>query len=236
MRDWQRREFGINGIKFFGCGEYGDERNTERPHFHIIFFGLHIPPEEVKVHSIRNGEILYECPKLASFWVNDRKHQVEPNGFVSVAECNYQTCRYVAGYVQKKRNKFLLANVNYNKLQYYASKGQTPEKTFVSTHPGIGKAYFNEHAQEFFIDDYILIKGAKKKIVAARIPKTFDRWIEGEAPGAMAIRKEQRKNAALKAQDVKMSMTSLSIKEQLKIEEANKEAKMLIFKYRDSKR
>ena len=35
-----RKMFG-KGIRFFGCGEYGEE--TSRPHYHLIIFGYDLP-------------------------------------------------------------------------------------------------------------------------------------------------------------------------------------------------
>lgn len=62
-------------IKYFACGEYGD--NFKRPHYHAIVFGL--SPSEL--------------PLLQREW---------PFGFVMLESVNVQRIKYVCGYVEKK--------------------------------------------------------------------------------------------------------------------------------------
>lgn len=236
VRDWQRSEFGNDGIKYYGCGEYGGKEG--RAHFHIIMMGLHLEPGDVKVHSIdRNGNVLYECKKLEECWIppGERRGQHERMGFVSVAECNWQTARYVAGYVQKKNLKSEKQEQLYfwNKEAYYASHGQTPEKCFMSNHPGIGKAFYLADNQNMFFDGYILIKGAKEQIVKAKIPRYYEKLLEVENQGLHECYKQRAQQKAENAEKLKMSQTSLSIKEQLEVEERIKRDKMLIFNLRD---
>lgn len=62
-------------IKYFACGEYGE--NTNRPHYHAIILGL-----------------LSEDFKLIE--------QNWPYGFVQVGTVTYESCKYVTGYIDKK--------------------------------------------------------------------------------------------------------------------------------------
>ena len=236
VRDWQREKYGINGIKYFGCGEYGGKEG--RAHFHIIMFGLHLEPNDVRVHEIsKDGNVTYKCEELSKCWVmpNERRGQAEPMGFITVAEVNWQTSRYVAGYVQKKEFKNTKDEYEYftNKEAYYSRRGQTPERLFMSTQGGIGKRYFDEHAREFFEDGYIMIHGAKQKIVKARIPTYYERLLEHESEPTLDKYKEQKQEKAKANTKLKMSQTSLSIAEQLEVEERIKKDKMLIFNLRD---
>lgn len=237
IRDWQRRQYGIQNIKVFGCGEYGGKEG--RSHFHIIFMGLHIEPQDVKIHQIdQEGNIIYECKKIEECWIpeNARKGQAERMGFVSVAECNWQTARYVAGYVQKKEihyNKKDEYEFYTNKEKYYARRGQTPEKCFMSNHPGIAKDFYEKEKLKFFEDGYIMIRGAKNKVVPASIPRYYERMLEQENEIMYEAYKAKKQEAAEKSEAIKMSQTSLSIKEQLEVEERNKKEKMLIFNLRD---
>lgn len=237
VRDWQRKTYGIDGIKIFGCGEYGGKEG--RAHFHIIFMGLHIDPSDVKIHQIdQEGNIIYECKKLEDCWIQKGRirGKAERLGFVSLAECNWQTARYVAGYVQKK-------NIHYNKKdeyefychkeKYYARRGQTPEKCFMSTHPGIAKEYYMNNSIKFFEDGYIMIRGAKNQIVPAKIPRYFERMLENDHPLMYEKHKAIKQESAEKNEAIKMSQTSLTIKDQLLVEERNKKEKMLIFNLRD---
>lgn len=78
LQDFLKRlrfHLGDRKIKYFGCGEYGD--TTHRPHYHLILFG--VSPSE---------RYLFE--KCWNF------------GFNTVGCVTYDSCKYVAGYVQKK--------------------------------------------------------------------------------------------------------------------------------------
>lgn len=70
-----RRRIEPARVRFFLCGEYGDE--TFRPHYHASFFGL--------------GQSSY--PIINKAW---------GLGFVSVNEFNSHTAQYVSAYVVKK--------------------------------------------------------------------------------------------------------------------------------------
>jgi hypothetical protein len=72
-------------IKYFACGEYGDEWN--RPHYHAIVFGLS-----------SNSDVFYAPVKGSKNWIMP----LWGKGFVVVGNVTYNSARYVAGYVQKK--------------------------------------------------------------------------------------------------------------------------------------
>lgn len=62
-------------IKYYLCGEYGEEYS--RPHYHAIIFGLGIESEEI----IKNA------------W---------PFGFIKLGYVEHDSIQYVSGYIQKK--------------------------------------------------------------------------------------------------------------------------------------
>lgn len=233
FENWQSYNFKKRGIRFYGCGEYGEEGEriygNGRAHFHIIFIGCHIPKELLKVHSISTtGEVLYECKALEKIW--------DYKGFVSITEVNYQVARYVAGYVQKKEfkgNKKEQYEYFTNKEIYYAKRGQTPEKNFMSRKNTIGKDFYLENNIKFFEEGYIFINGAKQAILPANIPRIYNRWLEGENELQYEKVKERKKQAAERATRSKMVQTSLTLKEQLEVEERSKIDKMSIFRTRN---
>lgn len=65
------------GTRYFACGEYGDDKNTKRPHYHALIFGVYVEKKE-----------------LEKLW---------PFGFVDVDELNELTAQYVARYNLKKQ-------------------------------------------------------------------------------------------------------------------------------------
>jgi len=62
-------------IKYYACGEYGDQ--TERPHYHMIILGLGIEAEE----------------KISEAW---------GKGHITISIVNMFRCLYVTDYIQKK--------------------------------------------------------------------------------------------------------------------------------------
>lgn len=73
-----RKRLGEHKIKYYACGEYGDEYG--RPHYHAIIFNL----------SVLDCSIL--LPDVWSF------------GFFTIKPVFYESCKYVTGYVMKKYN------------------------------------------------------------------------------------------------------------------------------------
>ena len=62
-------------LRYFMCGEYGDE--TKRPHYHAAVYGISLDDEKL----------------MRKIW---------PYGFIQIAELTKERAQYVAGYVQKK--------------------------------------------------------------------------------------------------------------------------------------
>lgn len=69
-----RKKMGAAGIRFFGCGEYGER--TKRPHYHCVLFG--VPPTSLAVQAA---------------W---------PHGYAQVDRVSPGAISYVAGYCTKK--------------------------------------------------------------------------------------------------------------------------------------
>ena len=115
---------GRTGVRFFAAGEYGDL--SRRPHYHAIVFNLRLDdlrPNSLMAWSIQtNGSRfpLFESPTLNSIW-----HR----GNVCVAQCNFDTCAYVARYITKKQKGL-------NAKSYYDELGVHPEFSRCSRRPG----------------------------------------------------------------------------------------------------
>ena len=55
-----RKNTGIK-LRYFACGEYGDE--NRRPHYHAIIFGYDFPDKQLYTKT-RTGDLLYRSPLL----------------------------------------------------------------------------------------------------------------------------------------------------------------------------
>jgi len=153
-------------IRYFGCGEYGE--HTHRPHYHLIIFGFF--PDDAKYELTTNaGGNFYSSKKMQELW---------PFGFISVGDCSYASCAYVARYCQKK-----LKNPD------------SREFTIMSLKPGIGARYFNEHKEFIYKYDAIFGDFGHGKL-SHRPSRYFDKLFERCDPTVFQHLKEDRINKA----------------------------------------
>ena len=146
-----RKRFG-SGIRYFHCGEYGE--NFNRPHYHALLFNFN--PGDRRLHSVSGGHRLYTSTTLDECW-NHR-------GYVFVGDVTFQSAAYVARYVMKK------VTGDRAKEHY---KGRKPEYISMSRRPGIGRDFFAQYHQEMYRDDFIVLDGKKH-----RIPRYYDKQQE----------------------------------------------------------
>lgn len=128
------------GFKFFGVGEYGTLKG--RPHLHILLFGI-APTEE---NAVRFQEI----------W---------NKGFVNLRPAFPETCKYIAGYVQKK-------------LYGSESKSYLKLPEFLRCSQHLGQDWIVDNISIF--DDehqYIPFKGKDGKSYPHGIPRTFRKFL-----------------------------------------------------------
>lgn len=128
-----RNHFG-SGIKFFGCGELGE--NTHRAHYHLILFGVDFS-EDREIISKRGLNFLYRSKTADKLW---------NKGFVSIGSLDIASAGYVSKYCDKKKLNSL-------------DSGE-----FVIMSRGLGRRYFEDHKDEIFNSDYLYFNGNKFKI------------------------------------------------------------------------
>lgn len=181
-------------IRFFGCGEYGD--NTYRPHYHVILFGFDFP-DKVFYKNSSAGFKYYISDSLDSIW---------SNGQCMVADVNYDTCAYVARYCTKKLNGVL------GKEKY---EGIEKEFVNMSRKPGIGKEWFNRYKSDVFpSDDCVVIDGGRVRHVTT--PRYYDNLFEFENPEEMSRIRDKRIKKAEKMQEELITIGRMHAKETVK--------------------
>ncbi len=160
-----RKKYG-DGIKFFGCGEYGEMLG--RPHYHVLLFNHDF--DDKVLHTVRNGHKLFVSESLQKLW---------QFGFSSVGEVSYESASYVARYVLKKIG-------TENSEEHYVDKGTgeilTPEFTLMSRGGRKGKGLAASWFQKFgFTDvypsDQLVVNGKVNKP-----PRYFDTLLEKLKP------------------------------------------------------
>ena len=117
-----RKDLGDRKIKYYACGEYGDRFG--RPHYHAIIFGL--SPKDKKL-------------------IDDNWQK----GFVKIGCVTYDSCRYVAGYVQKKL---------YGKAsKEYEDKGIVAPFSRMSK--GLGERYVDKYWNKLYDMNTVTVRG-----------------------------------------------------------------------------
>lgn len=196
FRKYCKREFDWDGIKFYGCGEYGEK--TQRNHFHIILMNcpkLDLEPIGQNQHTKR--------PR----YTNKRIEKLWGKGFIEIGEVTWESISYVAGYTTKK----MFGTIG---KQYFAQRGQNPIFANMSRRPGIGREFFDNNLSMYDFDEIINSKGQ-----AIQPPKYFDRLLDKDNHEYLEAIKRIRENKQKINLENKLKQTGLSLKEQLKIEE-----------------
>lgn len=213
LRSYYERKYNHTGIRFMGCGEYGESSN--RAHYHCIMFNLPIPIEMMKFHEYNdNQEPMYRVPEIEQIW---------GKGIVVAAEVNFNTCAYVARYITKK------VGIPTEK-DYYKCLGIEPEFFRMSRKPGIGREYYEQHKNEIYEKDQLLVRKYKGGMMKVKPPKYYDKLYDIENPEKFEKIKENRKKEQEKQSKLKYSKTSLYKKQQLENEESTKKAKTSVLK------
>lgn len=154
-----------NGVRFFMCGEYGEE--LQRPHYHALLFGCDFPD---KVHHSKRGGIqLYKSKELESLW---------SHGFASIGEVNFRSAGYVARYSMKKVTGDP-AQQHYQRVD--PSTGEilqlTPEFGRMSLRPGIGFTWLAKFKSDVFPSGKVISNGR-----LAPAPRYYNIKWEAEEP------------------------------------------------------
>lgn len=212
-REWQlflkkfRKELAKQNIKirFFMCGEYGD--NFGRPHYHALIFGWHPPEGDLEaIDTSESGEVIYRSEMLTKIW---------GNGHVDVGQVTFESAAYVARYVTKKINGDQ-AEEHY--LKPHALTGELhqvePEFCLQSRRPGIGGEWFKLYKNDLR-KGFITVRGIKMTPA-----KYYEYLFEKDNPERYEKYKEEKQRAA-KAVPVEEKMNDrLIVKEKLKLKKS----------------
>lgn len=162
-------------IRFFLCGEYGEE--TRRPHYHAILFGYDFPDK--KLFSRGKGRSLFVSSELLDVW---------GKGHCSIGDVTFESACYVANYATKK--------ITGEKAEAFYG-GRKPEFVLMSRRPGIGRSWIEEFWSDVYPSDEVIVRG-----VEARPPRYYDNVIKEMGPALLDGVKVKREVAAGKLETV----------------------------------
>ncbi len=160
-----RRFFFGRKIKFFMCGEYGEDLG--RPHYHACLFNLDF--EDKIFLSERDGCRLFKSQILEDIW---------GLGFCTVGAVTFESAAYCARYCCKR--------ITGDKaVDHYVDKEtgvlRSPEYATMSRGGkdgrGLGYEWFKEFGDEVFPDDEVILRGA-----VLRPPRYYEKIFAVEQP------------------------------------------------------
>ncbi|AXL15326.1 replication initiator protein [Microviridae sp.] len=163
-------------IRYFHCGEYGEE--TWRPHYHACLFNVGF--DDVLVYKQDEGLTTYSSPTLERLW---------PYGFSTIGELNYETAAYTARYCLKKITGHQ-AQTHYLRCDDYGvAYWLQPEYVTMSLKPGIGRNFYEKFKDDIFPSDETPIPG---RGVVQKVPRYYETILANENPRMHELVKEIR--------------------------------------------
>jgi len=188
-----RKHFSPHPLRFFQCGEYGDQ--TERPHHHMILFGEDFCKDRSPIQNSRSGYPQYRSPLLESLW---------GKGHTTISEVSFESAAYVARYCLKKIT---------GKGSRFHYAGRKPEFVTMSRNPGIASGYFEEFKDDIFPHDEIIPDLGRPSSLP---PKYFDKLLEKVDPAMYERVKKKRQEGLDFFTDPYSTDTRLATRERIK--------------------
>lgn len=163
------------GIRYFHCGEYGE--NFSRPHYHACIFGFDFGDKEEI--SSKSEHKLYTSEKCNDLW---------GKGYCIIGDVTFDSAAYVARYVTKK-----IKGKDYSRINIIDGEVTkvNPEYATMSRRPGIGKDWFDKYKNDVYPHDYVVVNGKKMKP-----PKYFDKLLEDVDEFEYLAVKRERENVS----------------------------------------
>lgn len=151
------RKFAGPRVRFYACGEYGDQFG--RPHYHILLFNFDF--KDKKPWRKPGDFQLFRSERLERLW---------PLGSSEIGSVSFDSAAYVARYCVKKRTG-KGASEYYHRID---ADGRShliyPEFGRMSLKPGIGKPWLDKFSADVYNYDFCLVNGVK-----VSPPKFYDR-------------------------------------------------------------
>jgi len=138
LQDFLKRlRFHKGPLRFFACGEYGEQ--LQRPHYHALIWGIDI------TDAVCYDSTLSTSAEINTLW---------GHGNVMIGQVTHRSAAYVARYSLKKVIG-PAAEAHY--------QGRHPEFLRMSRRPGIGKGWITKYAPEVYQHDSVIVNGKERK-------------------------------------------------------------------------
>ncbi len=167
-------------IRYFYCGEYGD---LGRPHYHMCLFNHTF--DDQQLFKDDEGLYTYTSSTLTKLW---------PFGFTTVAELNYRTAAYTAGYVFKKitgkRAEEHYLRCDEDGVAYWLQPEFIRMSTGNKNPPcGLGAGFYEKYTSDIFPSDETPVPG---KGIMQYVPRYYQNILERSDPGTLELVRDLR--------------------------------------------
>lgn len=163
-------------IRYFHCGEYGDELG--RPHYHAAIFGHDFPDKKFHKHN-EQGDALYTSQDLDEIW---------GKGHCWIGNLEQKSAAYIARYIFKK----VTGDKSHEHYTTISPHGELQELSqeyiTCSNRPGIGFEWFKKFKSDVFPSDFVAIMGGG----TTATPGYYVRLLEKENAQAHEALKRKR--------------------------------------------
>lgn len=196
------RDSNCEDIRYFYCGEYGEQ--YQRPHFHFLFFGLDLP--DIQPLYVKRGHRFFYSEILEKIW---------GKGNVILGELCFDSCAYVARYVMKKQKgksrkemKEKIKSVIFDGKEMSMTDFQD-EFCRMSRRPGIGKKYFEENKDNIYLTDSLYVQ-TSKSLQKVKPCRYYDTLYDVDHSEELERVKSRRRSCGKAAATLRKEQTSLT--------------------------
>ncbi len=164
-----RKKYSNKTIRFFSCGEYGDE--NLRPHYHTLLFNHDFADK--KYYTTRRKNPVWRSQELLELWGLGR---------IEMGTLTQQSAGYSARYALKKVNIEIRAGADRQRRQKQVETGNFDHQTgeipeliqpyiTMSKKPGIGSGWYDKFKDDVFPDGFVVMNGTRHKVPAYYLKK-----------------------------------------------------------------
>ena len=161
-----RKKFG-SGVRFYMCGEYGDE--NRRPHYHAILFNIKFD-DAIKWRKTPTGYPQYRSKTLEDLW---------GLGNCEFGSVTFKSAAYVARYIMKKVTGEVAAMhyCDFDPVTGEVFGELKPEFNNMSRRPGIGRDWIEKFQSDVYPQGSVVVNG-----VEVRPPRYYDQYFKAVDP------------------------------------------------------
>lgn len=171
-------------LRYLACGEYGDDPEKRRPHYHACVFGEDFSADRFEWEPTRKGFKQWRSPRLEKAW---------PYGFSTIGTLTADSASYTAAYTVKK----MTGEAAVREYLRYGENGSMwhvePPFALMSRNPGLGHDWIERYAHDVYGSKEYPRSSCLLKGKEVPPPVYYDRWLESKDPEWFAAVQDLRR-------------------------------------------